>query len=413
MPLGILRPGDAEIRAETPIGCGTLGDRPAFNGDAAQQYEAATVEHRPAQTIEHRAKRRQREVLTPDIGDIESTRVHRLQRTFDLSDFGGRQTIAPFRLTRAHISGEPDGRALDRPTRRCHDVYSGGGHWISPANHQTQHMPRGFIGIPSTWHASCLKTQDAERRRGAAMWDWSTFFHYLHSWYLIKGAGISLALSIGAMAIGLVFGTIAALMRRSNRWLLREPASFYVWLFRGTPVLVQLIIIYTGLPQLGIKLGVIPAALIGLGVNEGAYLAEIIRAGISAVPRGQFEAARAIGMTRATIMRVVVMPQALRIIIPPLGNAFNGLMKTSSLASVISMEELLRRTELLIQVQFKVLEIFIVAAIYYLILTTLWGFVQQRLEAHFSRSVTASDRGRGPATAKLRLNDVVLSHDAT
>ena len=89
--------------------------------------------------------------------------------------------------------------------------------------------------------------------------------------------------------------------------------------------------------------------------------AEIIRAGISAVPRGQFEAARAIGMTRTTTMRVVVMPQALRIIIPPLGNAFNGLMKTSSLASVISMEELLRRTELLIQVQFKVLEIFIVA----------------------------------------------------
>ncbi len=245
------------------------------------------------------------------------------------------------------------------------------------------------------------------------MWDWSTFFHYLHSWYLIKGAGISLALSVGAMAIGLMFGTIAALMRRSNHRLLREPASFYVWLFRGTPVLVQLIIIYTGLPQLGIKLGVVASALIGLGVNEGAYLAEIIRAGISAVPRGQFEAARAIGMTRATTMRVVVMPQALRIIIPPLGNAFNGLMKTSSLASVISMEELLRRTELLIQVQFKVLEIFIVAAIYYLVLTTLWGFVQQRLEAHFSRSVTASDRGRGPVAANLRLNDVVLSHDAT
>jgi polar amino acid transport system permease protein len=153
------------------------------------------------------------------------------------------------------------------------------------------------------------------------------------------------------------------MMRMSRHRLIREPASFYVWLFRGTPVLVQLIIIYTGLPQLGIKLGVISSALLGLGVNEGAYLAEIIRAGISAVPRGQFEAARAIGMTRTTTMRVVVMPQALRIIIPPLGNAFNGLMKTSSLASVISMEELLRRTELLIQVQFKVLEIFIVAAL--------------------------------------------------
>jgi polar amino acid transport system permease protein len=157
---------------------------------------------------------------------------------------------------------------------------------------------------------------------------------------------------------------------------------------------------------------VIPSALLGLGVNEGAYLAEIIRAGISAVPRGQFEAARAIGMTRSTTMRVVVMPQALRIIIPPLGNAFNGLMKTSSLASVISMEELLRRTELLIQVQFKVLEIFIVAALYYLLLTTLWGFVQQRLEAHFSRSVTASVRSRNMAP-QLELAGVVATHDAT
>jgi polar amino acid transport system permease protein len=244
------------------------------------------------------------------------------------------------------------------------------------------------------------------------IWDWGAFFHYLHSAYLIKGAGISLALSVGAMIIGLFCGTIAALMRRSRSWLLREPASFYVWLFRGTPVLVQLIIIYTGLPQLGIKLGVITSALIGLGVNEGAYLAEIIRAGIAAVPRGQFEAARAIGMTRTTTMRIVVMPQALRIMIPPLGNAFNGLMKTSSLASVISMEELLRRTELLIQVQFKVLEIFIVAALYYLVLTTLWGFVQQRLEAHFSRSVTASDRSRHPTQQIVELN-AALTHDAT
>jgi polar amino acid transport system permease protein len=247
------------------------------------------------------------------------------------------------------------------------------------------------------------------------MWDWSTFFHYLHSLYLIEGAGVSLGLSVGAMAIGLVCGLAAALMRMSRHSLLRQPASFYVWLFRGTPVLVQLIIIYTGLPQIGIRLGVLASALLGLGVNEGAYLAEIIRAGISAVPRGQFEAARSIGMTRTTTMRVVVMPQALRIIIPPLGNSFNGLMKTSSLASVISMEELLRRTEMLIQVQFKVLEIFVVAAIYYLVLTTLWGFVQQRLEAHFSRSVTASARSRGSVqqAAKLQMAEAVLSHDAT
>jgi polar amino acid transport system permease protein len=245
------------------------------------------------------------------------------------------------------------------------------------------------------------------------MWDWTTFFHYLHSPYLIEGAGISLGISVGAMAIGLVCGMTAALMRMSRSRLLREPASFYVWLFRGTPVLVQLIIIYTGLPEIGIKFGVLASALLGLGVNEGAYLAEIIRSGISAVPRGQFEAARSIGMTRFTTMRIVVLPQALRIMIPPLGNAFNGLMKTSSLASVISMEELLRRTELLIQVQFKVLEIFLVAALYYLIMTTLWGFVQQRLEAHFSRSVTESARTRGAGPAKLDLSDAVVSHDAS
>lgn len=241
------------------------------------------------------------------------------------------------------------------------------------------------------------------------MWDWHTFFHYIWSPYLITGAGISLAISIGSMAIGIILGTIAALMRMSKRGWLLYPASVYVWLFRGTPVLVQLIIIYTGLPQIGISLGVIASALLGLGVNEGAYLAEVIRAGVSSVPKGQFEAARAIGMTWGKTMRVVIFPQAARIILPPLGNSFNGLMKTSSLASVISLEELLRRTELLVQVKFKVLELFCVAAIYYLILTTLWGFIQQWLEARVSRSVnTNTDSEISPT-----LEQAALSHDAT
>jgi polar amino acid transport system permease protein len=241
------------------------------------------------------------------------------------------------------------------------------------------------------------------------MWDWEAFLHYLWSPYLLKGAGISLALAVAAMLLGLVCGLIAALMRMSPRRIISGPASFYVWVMRGTPVLVQLIIIYTGLPQIGITLGVIASAVIGLGLNEGAYLAEIIRAGISAVPKGQFEAARAIGLGRWQMMRLVVLPQAIRIIIPPLGNAFNGLMKTSSLASVISMEELLRRTELLIQVQFKVLEIFVDAAIYYLIMTTLWGFVQQRIEAHFSRSLAVVPEK--PEARISALEPAVLSHE--
>jgi polar amino acid transport system permease protein len=241
------------------------------------------------------------------------------------------------------------------------------------------------------------------------MWDWEAFLHYLWSPYLLKGAGISLALAVAAMLLGLVCGLIAALMRMSPRRIISGPASFYVWVMRGTPVLVQLIIIYTGLPQIGITLGVIASAVIGLGLNEGAYLAEIIRAGISAVPKGQFEAARAIGLGRWQMMRLVVLPQAIRIIIPRLGNAFNGLMKTSSLASVISMEELLRRTELLIQVQFKVLEIFVDAAIYYLIMTTLWGFVQQRIEAHFSRSLAVVPEK--PEARVSALEPAVLSHE--
>ena len=138
------------------------------------------------------------------------------------------------------------------------------------------------------------------------MWDWGTFLHYIYSPYLLVGAAISLGISVASMAIGLALGLIAALMRMSPRWWIKQPASLYVWLFRGTPVLVQLIIIYTGLPQIGISLGVLASTLVGLGVNEGAYLAEIIRAGIASVPKGQFEAARAVGMTWPKTMQVVI-----------------------------------------------------------------------------------------------------------
>jgi polar amino acid transport system permease protein len=247
------------------------------------------------------------------------------------------------------------------------------------------------------------------------MWDWGAFLHYLHNGYLLKGAGVTLALSLACLAIGLVCGTLAALMRMSPRAYLNKPAAFYIWLMRGTPVLVQLIIIYTGLPQLGIRFNVIESCLLGLGLNEGAYLAEIIRAGILSVAKGQFDAARSVGMTHAMTMRIIVLPQAMRVIIPPLGNTFNSLLKTTSLASVISMEELLRRTEVLIQVQFKVLEIFIVAALYYLVMTTIWGFIQERLEAHFSRShapVKARGAAAVPNGARAEIEKVLLSHDA-
>jgi polar amino acid transport system permease protein len=218
------------------------------------------------------------------------------------------------------------------------------------------------------------------------IWNWSGFFDYLTNEYILLGAVTTLWLTAFSITAGLVLGFALALMRLSKSRIVAAPASFYVWLFRGTPLLVQLIVIYTGLPQFGIKLSVVESALIGLALNEAAYLSEIVRAGITAVSRGQVNAARALGMRDGQIMRYVVMPQALRIIVPPLGNSVNGLLKTTSVTSVISMEELLRRTQVLIQEKFMVLELFAVAAIYYLAMTTAWDFVQRRIERKFGRA---------------------------
>lgn len=222
-----------------------------------------------------------------------------------------------------------------------------------------------------------------------SVWNWSGFFNYLTNAYILEGVFTTVWLTCVSLLCGLVLGFVIALMRRSKLRAMRAVAWFYIWLFRGTPLLVQLIVIYTALPQLGIRFSVIEAALIGLALNEAAYLAEIIRAGIEAVPEGQSRAARALGMTERQIMRYIIMPQAFKVIIPPLGNSVNGLLKTTSVTSVISMEELLRRTQVLIQEKFMVLELFAVAALYYLILTTLWDFVQRRIERRFGQSTAA------------------------
>ncbi len=218
------------------------------------------------------------------------------------------------------------------------------------------------------------------------VWSWSGFFDYLTNPYLLGGAWTTLWLTALSIFFGLAMGIVLALMRLSGNRAVTRAAGFYIWLFRGTPLLVQLIVIYTGLPQLGLRFSVVTSALLGLSLNEAAYFAEIIRAGIMAVPAGQEEASTALGLRYWQTMRLVVLPQAVRIIIPPIGNSVNGLLKTTSITSVISMEELLRRSQELIQVKFQVLEIFAVAAIYYLCMTTAWDFVQRRLEAHFGRS---------------------------
>jgi polar amino acid transport system permease protein len=216
-------------------------------------------------------------------------------------------------------------------------------------------------------------------------WSWSSFFDYLFSSYMLAGAWTTVWLTCTSMAIGMLLGCCAALMKLSRNPILRGIAAFYVWLWRATPLLVQLVIIYTGLPQLGIRLGVVESALIGFGLNEGAYFAELLRAGILSVDAGQSDAARSLGLNYARTMWLVILPQAARVVIPPLGNQFNGLLKTSSLASVISMEELLRHAQELAQIEFRVLEAYLVAAVYYAMLTTLWGQVQKRIERYYGK----------------------------
>jgi polar amino acid transport system permease protein len=217
-------------------------------------------------------------------------------------------------------------------------------------------------------------------------WDFDGFLEYRFNPYLLHGALVTLGLTVASIVGGLVLGGVLSLMRLSGQRALMAVARFYIWVFRGTPLLVQLIIIYTGLPQLGLKLSVLESALLGLILNEAAYLAEIIRGGILGVSAGQSSAARALGLNSAQTMMYVVLPQAIRIIIPALGNSVNGLLKTTSVTSVISMEELLRKTQILIQEKFLVLELFTVAALYYLLMTSVWDFVQRRIEARYGRA---------------------------
>lgn len=232
-------------------------------------------------------------------------------------------------------------------------------------------------------------------------WSWEGYFHYLTNYFIFMGAVNTVLLTLAGMAGGLVLGVLLAFARLSPWSWINQIARSYIWIFRGTPLLVQLIIIYTGLPQIGIRFTVIEAVITGLVLNEAAYLAEIIRGGVQALPKGQINAAKALGFNHLGVAQFVIFPQTMRLILPSLGNSFNGLLKTTSIASVISMEELLRRTQILMQEQFMVLELFMVAATYYLLLTTLWDFIQRRIEGHYAKAYQSAQHGSEPVKPHL------------
>ncbi|QSO51035.1 amino acid ABC transporter permease [Alicyclobacillus curvatus] len=197
---------------------------------------------------------------------------------------------------------------------------------------------------------------------------------------LLQGALVTLELTALGVLFGLVLGVIAAIGRLSHFWLFHVPARLYTWIIRGTPLLVQILIIYVGLPALGITLPPFPAAVIALSVNSGAYITEIIRAGIESIDTGQMEASLSLGMTYSKAMRRIIFPQAYRRLLPPLVNEFVALLKDSSLVSVISMEELLRRGQEIYTANFKQMQTLILVAILYLIMTSIFVFVANRLE---------------------------------
>jgi polar amino acid transport system permease protein len=233
------------------------------------------------------------------------------------------------------------------------------------------------------------------------VFDFAAFLSYFDNAFLLRGVVVTTLLTVFPMLSGLAVGMLLALARNSGRRVLSGAAGAYIWVFRGTPLIVQLVIIYTGLPQLGIKFDVVASAFLSLTLNEAAYLAEIIRAGFAGVPPGQSDAARALGLSRLQILRLVLLPQAMRIILPPLGNSVNGLLKATSITSVISMEELMRRGQVLMQIKFDVLEVYCVVALYYLLLTTLWDFVQRWLERRANRGYGDSQVPR-PVLATAR-----------
>jgi polar amino acid transport system permease protein len=232
---------------------------------------------------------------------------------------------------------------------------------------------------------------------------WDRIFHPDHAFALALWRTVFIA--VVAQVLGVVLGLVAALMRMSKLWPLRALSNLYTLVFRGTPVIVQIFFVYYGVNLL-FGLTVIPnelnlgfvrmpgqvlAGIIALGINEGAYMREIVRAGIDAVDRGQMEAAKSLGMTYALGMRRIVLPQAARVIVPPLGNEFNNMLKTTSLLAFIGVTELFQDAEIHYSQTFKPVEYFAAVAFWYLVLTSIWSVIQAWIERRLAASERADE----------------------
>ncbi|SEQ28031.1 amino acid ABC transporter membrane protein, PAAT family [Faunimonas pinastri] len=203
---------------------------------------------------------------------------------------------------------------------------------------------------------------------------------YLFSAVFFQAAMMTLLITVTSLFFGVLAGLVIALLQEATFRPVRVLAWIYLWLFRGTPVLFQIIFIYNVLPGFGIRLSAFLSAVIALSLNEGAYMAEILRSGLGAVKKGQRTAGLALGLTRTGVMRYIVLPQALRIVLPPVGNQMIGMLKTSALVSVVAVQELLLVANQTASSNFRYFEALTAAGIYYLALTTIFMGLQALLE---------------------------------
>ncbi|MEZ0605269.1 amino acid ABC transporter permease [Paraburkholderia sp. IW21] len=202
---------------------------------------------------------------------------------------------------------------------------------------------------------------------------------------LYAGLVFTVPLTLASFAIGIVLAFIVALVRLFGPAWAVAIVRFYVWLFRGSPLLVQLFVIFYGLPNVGIVLDPLTAAIIGFSLNVGAYNSEVIRGVIESIPKGQWEAAYSMGMTRAQALRRAILPQAARVALPPLSNSFIALVKDTSLAAVLTVPEVFQAAQRIASVTYEPLILYTEAALVYLVFSSVLSSAQVRLERKFGR----------------------------
>lgn len=267
-------------------------------------------------------------------------------------------------------------------------------------------VPKRHVGRMMTAAAVLLVLAAIVRAFTVGQIEWSYVRDFLFAPAILDGLKSTLLMTAAAMAVGIVLGVVIAIMRVSGNPVLSSIAVGYVWIFRGAPALLQLMIWFNLaliFPTMGIPglfefrtvdvMTPFVAAMLGLGISQGAYTSEVVRSGLLSVDSGQYEAARSIGMTQMMMLRRIVLPQAMRVMVPPIGNEVIGMVKLTSLASVIQYSEILHNAQIIYFANTRVLELLLVASFWYLAVVSVLSVVQHYIERYFgrgSKSVTAS-----------------------